>query len=185
MTTLDIKQVEPLIKELSLPEEVKKAFYQTFFGSLMGQAFLFMGLLAIYFAIVAVLYTYAKTPLQVFRDDFGLFFWAILAAPLACILLFQVLPTALRALRERRLKAMVIGGVRKPGYFRLQPYGPPIRTCSSGSTASTARFSIGSPPPSRRCSICPALRVSASLRSWRPAYWWSCAMRAGAWPRAG
>src|SRR5215468_2158689 len=55
MTTLDIKQVEPLIKELSLPEEVKKAFYQTFFGSLMGQAFLFMGLLAIYLQLLQCL----------------------------------------------------------------------------------------------------------------------------------
>src|SRR5262245_20267842 len=123
MATLDIKQVEPLIKELSTPEEVKKTYYQTLFGSLMGQACLFMGLLAFYFAIVVVLYRYADTPLQAFRDDFGLFFWAILAAPLACILLFQMLPTALRALRERRLKAMIIGGVPKPGYFRLQPYG--------------------------------------------------------------
>jgi hypothetical protein len=124
MGGLDTKQVEPFIKELSPPEELKKTFYQTFFGSLMGQTFFFMGLLAIYFAVVALLYSYAKTPLQAFRDDLGPFwFWGILAAPLACILLFQTLPTGLRALREKRLKAMAIGGVPKPGYFRLQPYG--------------------------------------------------------------
>jgi len=123
MAGLDIKQVEPFIKELSPPEELKKTFYQTFFGSLMGQTFFFMGLLAVYFAVVASLYSYAKAPLQAFRDDLGPFwFWGILAAPLACILLFQMLPTALRALREKHLRAMAIGGVPKPGYFRLQPY---------------------------------------------------------------
>jgi Leucine Rich repeats (2 copies) len=120
----DIKQVEPLIKELSPRAEVKKAFYQTLFGSLMGQTLFFMGLLAIYFAVVAVLYSFAKAPLQAFWDDLGaLWFWSALAVPLACILLFQMLPTALRALREKRLRAIAIGGVPKPGYFRLQPYG--------------------------------------------------------------
>jgi hypothetical protein len=104
MAGLDIKQVEPLIKQFSPPEEVKKTFYETLFGSLMGQTVLFIGLLAIYFAIVATLYVYAKAPLQAFRDDLGApWFWSVLAAPSACILLFAALPTALRALRERRL----------------------------------------------------------------------------------
>src|SRR5258708_3568718 len=40
------------IKEFSPPDEVKKAFYQTLLGSLMGHTVLLMGLLAIYFAIV-------------------------------------------------------------------------------------------------------------------------------------
>jgi hypothetical protein len=124
MASADFKQVEPLIKELSPPEEVKKSFYQTFFGSLVGQTYFFMGLLAVYLAVVAFLYSYAKAPLQAFLDDLGAFwFWGILATPLICILLFQMLPTALRALREKRLKAVAIGGVPKPGYFRLQPYG--------------------------------------------------------------
>jgi hypothetical protein len=124
MASLDTKQIEPLIKGLSPPEDLKRTFYQTFFGSLMGQTFFFMGLLAVYFAVVAVLYSYAKAPLQAFRDDLGPFwFWGIFVAPLVCILLFQMLPTALRALREKRLRAMAIGGVPKPGYFRLQPYG--------------------------------------------------------------
>jgi TIR domain len=49
----------------------EKTFFQTLFVSLMGQTVLFMGLLAIYFAIVAALYAYAKAPLQAFRDDLG------------------------------------------------------------------------------------------------------------------
>ena len=123
MTGLDIKHIDPLIKEFSPTEELKTKFYQTFFGSLMGQTFFFMGLLAIYFAIIALLYSYAKTPLQAFLDDFGpVFFWSVLTVPLVCILLFQTLPAALRALRERRLKTMAIEGIPKPGYFRLQPY---------------------------------------------------------------
>src|SRR5580704_15964704 len=111
MADLNIKQVEPLIKQFSPPEEVKKTFYQTLFGSLMGQTVLFGGLLAIYFAIVATLYEYANEPLKAFRDDLGApWFWSILATPFACILLFAMLPTALRALRERHLKAVAIGG---------------------------------------------------------------------------
>jgi hypothetical protein len=126
MASVDFKQVEPLIKELSPPEEVKKSFYQTFFGSLVGQTYFFMGLLAIYLAVVALLYSYAKAPLEAFRDDLGAFwFWMILALPLACILLFQMLPIALRAAREKQLRAIAIGGVSRPGYFRLQPYGAP------------------------------------------------------------
>jgi hypothetical protein len=124
MGSLDTKQVEPFINKLSPPEDLKRTFYQTFFGSLMGQTFFFMGLLAVYFAAVASLYSYAKAPLQAFRHDLGpVWFWSILAAPLACILLFQTLPTVLRASREKHLKAMAIGGIPKPGYFRLQPYG--------------------------------------------------------------
>jgi hypothetical protein len=89
----------------------------------MGQTFFLMGLLAVYLAVVAALYWYAKNSLRAFLDDLGpISFWAILAAPLVCILLFQMMPTALRALRERRLRAMTIGGFPKPGYFRLQPY---------------------------------------------------------------
>ena len=123
MASLDAKQVEPFIKELRRPDELNKTFYQTFFGSLMGQVFFLMGLLAVYLAVVAALYRYAKNPLRAYLDDLGpIWFWAILAAPLVCILLFQMMPTALRALRERRLRAMTIGGFPKPGSFRLQPY---------------------------------------------------------------
>jgi hypothetical protein len=97
---------------------------QTFFGTLMGQTFLFIGLISIYLAAEASLYSYAKTPLSALRGDLGAFwFWIIHAVPLACILLFVMLPLASRALREKRLRAMAIGGVPKPGYFRLQPYG--------------------------------------------------------------
>jgi hypothetical protein len=124
MASGDIKQLEPLIKELSPSDEVKKRFYQTGFGSVVGQTFFLVGLLASYLGVVAVIYSFAKAPLQALRDDLGtLWFWIILAAPLACILLFQMLPTALRALREQRLRTIAIGGAPKPGYFRLQPYG--------------------------------------------------------------
>jgi hypothetical protein len=117
-TVLDL-----LVKaESDPPPALKMGFYQSFLGSLLGQTYVFIGLLAVYFATVAFLYSYAKTPLEMFQKDYGLLFWSVLAAPLACILLFQVLPTALRALRERRMKAMAIEGTPKPGYFRLQPY---------------------------------------------------------------
>lgn len=60
------------------------------------------------------------------RERVGdLWFWALVAAPFVLILLFSVLPTLWRAMRERRLEATVIAGDPqfKPGYFRLQPYG--------------------------------------------------------------
>src|SRR5215472_1068535 len=124
MTTPEIKPIEPLLKQFSLPEEVKRIFYKSLFGSLLGQAVLSVGLIASYLAILAFLYSYAKAPLRGFQEDFGpIWFWFGLTGPLAAILIFTALPTTLRALRERRLRDKAIAGVPKPGYFRLQPYG--------------------------------------------------------------
>jgi hypothetical protein len=71
MASLDAKQVEAFITELSPPEKLKNTFYQTFLGSLIGQTFFLMGLLAVYLAVVAALYWYAKNPLRAFLDDLG------------------------------------------------------------------------------------------------------------------
>jgi hypothetical protein len=123
MASLDAKQVEPSFKELSPPWDLKKKFYETFCGSLMGQTFLLTGLISVYLATEALLYSYAKVALLGLREDLGAFwFWTIHAVPLACILLFLMLPLTSRALREKRLGAMALGGAPKPGYFRLQPY---------------------------------------------------------------
>src|ERR1700751_1708211 len=46
MPGLDVKQLEPLFKDFGPTEEVKKSFYQSFFGSLMGQVVVFVGLMA-------------------------------------------------------------------------------------------------------------------------------------------
>jgi hypothetical protein len=118
-----MKQVASLIKVLGPPEALRKAFYQTFVGSLIGTAVYAMGLFAIYFVVEALAYSFAKDALQAFRDDLGVFwFWVIQASLPASILFFVVLPAGWRARRERRLKAMAIGGVPEPEYFRLKPY---------------------------------------------------------------
>jgi hypothetical protein len=176
--TPDIKELDPLIKHFSPPEDVKKTFYKTLFGSLMGQTVLFLGLLAIYFAIVVLLYSYAKAPLQALQTDLGaIWFWTLFATPFVCILAFTALPTALRALRERRLKATAIGGIPKPGYFRLHHTVRWIATYSSVSMELIAKSLIGSFLLSRRCCICRALPESANLLSWLPAFCRTCAAR--------
>src|SRR5215470_12107309 len=118
MAGLDIKHVEPLIKEFSPPETLKKTFYQTPFGALMGKTYILAGMLTTYVIGGGLIFLYA--PWQAFRDYLGVFWFGVyLATPLAFILLFEVLPQALRARRERRLKAIAIGGEPKPEYFRL------------------------------------------------------------------
>jgi hypothetical protein len=140
MATFEVKTFGELIKSLLPTDERKGRFYQTFFGSLFGQTILLISLLISYVAAIVLAYAYAKTPLQTFRDDFGAFwFWTFLAGPLACILLFQMLPTSWRALREHRLKIRAIRGAPQPGHFRLSPYDKADRKHSSGSTGLTLK----------------------------------------------
>jgi Leucine-rich repeat (LRR) protein len=130
MTNVDLKLVGELAKAIGPTDELKGRFYQTFFGSLLGQTILLIGTFAIYVIVGVLFFTYLKPRLLAIQDDLGSFlFLAIAAAPFACILLFQMVPTSWRALRERRLKAAAISGDPqfKTGYFRLYPYGPADR----------------------------------------------------------
>jgi hypothetical protein len=124
--TVDVKGLGDLIKLVGPTDEQRQTFGRTFLGSLLGQATILVGMLLTYVAAVALLRRYALDDLVAFHATVGsLAFWSIIGAPLVFILLFSMLPTAWRALRERRLKATVIGGdvQFKPGYFRLHPYG--------------------------------------------------------------
>jgi hypothetical protein len=127
MTVLDVKgSLGDLIKSVGPTEEQRQTFARTFLGSLLGQATILAGMMLVYVATVALLWKYASDELSTLYATVGFFaFCAIIAAPLVFILLFSMLPTGWRALRERRLKATVIGGdvQFKPGYFRLHPYG--------------------------------------------------------------
>lgn len=79
----------------------------------------------IYVATIVLVRKYAFEDLRALYEAVGaLAFWSGIATPIVVILLFSMLPTGWRALRERRLKATVIGGdvQFKPGYFRLHPY---------------------------------------------------------------
>lgn len=126
MTALDIKGVGELVKSVGPTDEHRQKFGQTFLGTLLGQTIVFVGMMLTYIAAVVLLWKYAFDELRALHEAAGTMgFWSIIAAPLVCIVLFSMLPTAWRAVRERRLKAAVIGGdvQFKPGYFRLHPYG--------------------------------------------------------------
>jgi hypothetical protein len=110
MNTPDVKGVSELIKSVGSAEEQRQAFGRTFFGTLLGQTVVLAGLLLIYIGSAAVIWRYGSKDLKTFHSDVGEWFWLIFAAPLICILLFSMRPTASLAWRERRLKAAAIGG---------------------------------------------------------------------------
>jgi hypothetical protein len=126
MTVIDVKGLSDLIKSVGPTDEQRQTFGRTFLGSLLGQATILAGMMLVYVATVVLLWRYALDALLAFHAAVGpLAFWSLIATPVVAILLFDSLPTAWRALRERRLKATVIGGdvQFKLGYFRLHPYG--------------------------------------------------------------
>src|SRR5262249_7615238 len=87
---------------------------------------IFVGMMVAYVVAIVLLWKYASDDLRALYATVGMFwFWPIMATPIVFILLFSMLPTGWRALRERRLKTATIGGdvQFKPGYFRLHPYG--------------------------------------------------------------
>ena len=125
MTTIDTKLVGDLVKIFGPTDEQRKQFSQTFLGSLLGQATILVGLLVAYAGTMLLGYRYAMSDIRALQADLGpAWFWTLVGTPLLVILLFSVVPTTWRALRERRLKARTIGGgvQFKPGYFRLHPY---------------------------------------------------------------
>jgi hypothetical protein len=118
MIDLYAKHLSQLIKWFGPPKTVKEQFYKTLLGGLLGQSVILGAQLLVYAVIAAMLTSIARI------TDIGLFwFCVILTVPLACIFAFSALPTALRARREQRLKVLIIKGIPKPGYWRLQPYG--------------------------------------------------------------
>ncbi len=84
------------------------------------------GLILSYVLILVLLWTFAAEPLGQMKKAFGdIGFYALIASFPAIVMAFNVIPAALRARRERRLKRLTMtGGVAfEPGYFRLHPYG--------------------------------------------------------------
>ena len=126
MAELDIKLTGEQLTALGPTAEHRQQFGQSFLGSIIGQAIVLVGMIVAYFAAVALLFHYASEDLKGLHETLGNFwFWLAIAFPFAVILLFSMLPTGLRALRDQRNKARAIGGAAQiaPGYFRLYPYG--------------------------------------------------------------
>jgi hypothetical protein len=122
------------LKDLGPAAEDRASFRQSFFGSVVGQAAVLVGLLIFYFGGLAALISFAAPFGQLrawLETDFGpalgvALFYVILAAPLVAVLLFSALPLALRARSEARLKRAAFEAVPEPpaSPFRLAPYGP-------------------------------------------------------------
>jgi hypothetical protein len=126
MAGLDIKVTGDQLQALGETDEHRKQFGQTFLGSLLGQTIVLISMSVAYLTALALLKHYFYEDLESLRQAWGnLTFIGVLAIPFVAILLFSMLPTGLRALRERRLKQRAIEGAVQfaPGYFRLSPYG--------------------------------------------------------------
>ena len=82
--------------------EHRDRFGQTLFGTLLGQTLVCLGMIAAYVATLAFLYRNFRDDLTGLREWAGeLPFWAIILAPLAFILAFSLVPTAVRGWRGR------------------------------------------------------------------------------------
>ena len=125
MTNLD-KIADALVKSVGPTDEDRQKFGKTFLGTLLGQATVLVGTLAVYFVFLVFFNRFVIKDLEDLRTSFGdILFWIALTGPLVVILLFSILPLFWRTLRERRMKAAIISGGPqfKGGYFRLYPYG--------------------------------------------------------------
>jgi hypothetical protein len=109
--------------------EDRKKLGQTFLGSLLGQSVALVALLVSYFSALALSYQYISNDLQGLRNQIGeIGFWLVLLAPLAFIVVFSMIPAAVRSRRERELRRITIEDAgRTAGHFRLHPYGPQDR----------------------------------------------------------
>ncbi len=113
-------------KALGPTEETRAQFAKSWLGSSLGQMVVLGGLILSYVLILVLLWTFAAGPLGQMKKAFGdIGFYALIASFPAIVMAFNVIPAALRARRERRLKRLTLtGGVAfEPGYFRLHPYG--------------------------------------------------------------
>lgn len=122
MASLDSRHAGPFTK--AGPPDAPRNTFTRSLRSLPGEALLLAGSLTVYLAAVAALYAGADKHVRGLVDDLGpLPSLAVLAVPLACIVLFQLIPVGLRVLRERRLRAMAAGGPQgRGGPFRLHPF---------------------------------------------------------------
>ena len=122
------KGIGELIKSVGATDEQRQALGQTFFGTLLGQSVALLGMMLVYFGALAMIWQNWSEGLKAFHADLGGWFWLILAAPVICILLFSMLPTALRARRERRMIGIVDDAQLAGTHFRTYPYGAEDRT---------------------------------------------------------
>lgn len=112
-----------LISTLGPSDDHRKEIQRSWFGTLLGQTTVAVGMVIIYFAAIGFLYDYVGDELESLHRSNPLVFYGGIAAPLAFVGIFSLLPAALRARREHRLKPLSHNPLLpKPGYFRLHPF---------------------------------------------------------------
>jgi hypothetical protein len=121
----EIADAVEIAKALGPTEETRTQFAKSWLGSSLGQTVVLLGSILTYVVILALLWKFARGPLGQMRTalgDIGTF--ALLAFFPAVIIAFNIIPAALKARREARLKRLMITGstAYEPGYFRLHPY---------------------------------------------------------------
>lgn len=121
----EVADAVEIAKALGPTEETRTQFAKSWLGSSIGQTVVLLGLILTYVAILVLLWTFARGPLGQMQTAFGdVGFYALLASFPAVIIAFNIIPAALKARREARLKRLMMTGstAYEPGYFRLHPY---------------------------------------------------------------
>jgi hypothetical protein len=97
---------------------------QSWFGTLLGQATVAVGMVVAYLGAIGFLYQYVGDALDRLQASNPIIFYGGIGLPLVLVGTFSVLPTILRARREARLRPLSRNPTPpEPGYFRLHPYG--------------------------------------------------------------
>jgi hypothetical protein len=123
------KDIGELFKSAGPTDEHRQAFGRTFLGTLLGQTVVLIGLIVTYLVALALIWRFFFEDLAALQAAVGaVWFWLIVVSPFICILLFSMLPTAMRARRERRMKDAIISGDAQFDAFRLYPYGEADRS---------------------------------------------------------
>ncbi|MEM9062857.1 MAG: hypothetical protein AAGD13_20535 [Pseudomonadota bacterium] len=98
-------------------------FRQSWFSTLMGRTTQAVLLVFGYLAALGAIWGLFGDDLKSLHSEHPLIFYGAIGGPLLLVLLFSVIPTIRRGIRERRLHPLATrpGAVRE-GYYRLRPY---------------------------------------------------------------
>lgn len=117
------KQFSDLISSVVPSERHRTDIQQSWFGTLIGQATVAVGMVVAYLAAIGFLYQYVGESLERLHSSNPILFYGGIGLPLALVGVFSILPTLVRARRERKLRPLSDNSKPlEPGYFRLHPY---------------------------------------------------------------
>ncbi|MEM1288354.1 MAG: hypothetical protein AAGH60_08385 [Pseudomonadota bacterium] len=104
-----------------IPDNVKQSWFKSLLGSVMGQAVMLLITVLAYLGVLLAL-NQAMGGVQGLQTSLGRWFWPVVVSPILVIVFGLVLPAALKARRENRLKQLSIKtDTRLAGVFRTTP----------------------------------------------------------------